>query len=132
MGPGTMNAEDVREFAIRLMGQVWTPFDDTRLSEFYCHDAIGHHRTQTIRLGYIGNRLRRDRTYWKDPVYDIKELVTENDKFALRFIFSATQISTGNRDEVEVIYFYRLRDGKISEFWTLSSVDYDYFGIPKV
>jgi len=127
-----MNAEKVREFAIRLMSSVWTPFDDARLPEFYWPDAIGHHRTQTICLDDIGNRLRRDGTHWKDPVYDIKELIAENDKFALRFIFSATQISTGKRDEVEVIYFYHLRDGKISEFWTLSSVDYDYFGIPKV
>jgi len=128
----TMNAEDVREFALQLMSRVWTPFDDTKLSEFYWPDAVGHHRSQTIRLADIGNRLRRDRIHWKDPVYDIKDLVAEKDKFALRFIFSATQISTGKRDEVEVNYFYHLRDEKISEFWTLSSVDYDYFGIPKV
>jgi predicted ester cyclase len=127
-----MNTEDLRKFAGRLIDRVWIPFDDTCLSEFYWPDVVGHHRNQTIHLADIANRLRRDRGHWKDPEYDVKDLVAEKDKFSLRFIFSATQIATGKRDEVEVVYFYHLRDGKISKFWTLSSVDYDYFGIPKV
>jgi len=122
-----MNADDIRKFAMRLMKEVWIPFDHRKLGEFYHTDVIGHHRTQTIRLADIENRLSRDQLHWKDQVYDIKNLVAEEDKFALRFIFAATQISSGKRDEVEVVYFYHLNDGKIGEFWTLSSIDYDYF-----
>ncbi len=122
-----MNAEETRRFALRLMEEVWRPFDYTKLPEFYHHDVTGHHRDQTIRLADIENRLRRDSIHWTEPVYDIKNLIAEKDAFALRFLYSATQISTGKRDEVEVMYFYRLTDGRISEFWTLASIDFDYF-----
>ncbi len=122
-----MNAGDTRKFALRLMDKVWRPFDDSKVKEFYHPDAVGYHRAQTIHVADIEERLSRDRIHWKEPVYNIKNLIAEEDAFAIRFMFSATQISTGKRDEVEVIYFYKLRDGKISEFWTLSSIDYDYF-----
>jgi predicted ester cyclase len=122
-----MDPEEMRQFAKRLMSEVWEPFDYTRLAEFYHVDVVGHHRSQTIHLADIENRLRRDCIHWTDPIYDIKNLVTEPDAFALRFIFSATEISTGKRDEVEVVYFYHVRGDKISEFWTLSSIDFDYF-----
>jgi predicted ester cyclase len=121
------SAEETRKFAMRLMDEVWRPFDYTKLMEFYREDFVGHHRGQTIYLADIENRLRRDRVHWTDPVYDIKNLVAEADSFAIRFLYSATQISTGRRDEVEVMYFYRLAGGKISEFWTLASIDFDYF-----
>jgi predicted ester cyclase len=122
-----MNSGQTLAFALRLMKEVWIPFDPTRIREFYHEDVIGHHVTQTIRLADVENRLRRDRAHWKDPAYDIRNLVAEPDKFALRFIFSATSISTGKRDEAETVYFYELKDGKIREFWTLASIDYDYF-----
>lgn len=122
-----MNTEETRKFALRLMDEVWRPFNYARLPEFYHKEAMGHHRDQTIRLADIENRLRRDRVHWKDPVYDVKNLIAEEDAFALRFLYSATQINTGKRDEVETIYFYKLAAGKISEFWTLASIDFDYF-----
>lgn len=122
-----MNPEEMRLFAKRLMREVWEPFDYTKLAEFYHADVVGHHRSQTIHLADIELRLRRDRIHWADPVYDIKNLIAEPDAFALRFIFSATEISTRKQDTVEVVYFYHIRNGKISEFWTLSSMDYDYF-----
>lgn len=122
------DARSTREFALRLMKEVWEPFDHTKLGEFYHPDVVGHHVSQTIRLADIENRLRRDRIHWKDPVYDIKNLVAEPDRFAIRFVFSATRIETGERDEgIETVYFYNLKDGKVSEFWTLASIDYDYF-----
>ena len=122
-----MNPEETRQFAMRLMKEVWEPFDHRKLAVFYRPDVVGHHRSQTIHLADIENRLRRDRIHWTDPVYDIKNLITEPDAYALRFIFKATQITTGKRDEVEVVYFYQLKDGRISEFWTLSSIDFNYF-----
>ncbi|MGA9139614.1 MAG: nuclear transport factor 2 family protein [Methanocella sp.] len=122
-----MDAKETRAFAKRLMDEVWRPFDYTKLGDFYMQDVIGHHRTQTIHLQDIENRLRRDRLHWTDPVYDIPNLIVQPDAFALRFIFSATRIDTGKRDTTEGIYFYYLKDGKISEFWHLASVDFDYF-----
>ena len=54
-----MDAEQTRKFALRLMKEVWEPFDYTKLPEFYNKDVVGHHVSQTIRLADIENRLRR-------------------------------------------------------------------------
>jgi hypothetical protein len=34
--------------------------------------------------------------------------------------------ASGQLISAEVNYFYHLRDGKISEFWLLAEVDFDY------
>jgi predicted SnoaL-like aldol condensation-catalyzing enzyme len=44
-------------------------------------------------------------------------------KFALRLMKEVWE----TYDHTKVLDFYRLKDGKISEFWTLASIDYDYF-----
>lgn len=124
----TYKANETQDFARRLMKEVWATYDHTKLHKFYHPDVIGHHGVQVIRLADIENRLMRDRIHWKDPVYDIKDLIVDEDKFSIRFTYAATQIQTGKRDEgIETMYFYHIKDGKISEFWTLASIDYDYF-----
>lgn len=121
-------SDQTRAFALRLMKEVWEKYDDTRVPDYYHPDVVGHHGDQVIRRPDVENRLRRDRVHWKDPVYDIKDLLVEDDKFAIRFKYAATQIQTGKRDEgIETMYFYHLKNGKISEFWTLASIQYDYF-----
>ncbi len=121
-----MNSVQVHAFAKRLMREVWEPFDAERLSTFYHEDVVGHHRTQTLSYNDIVNRLAWDRKHSADPVFDIKDIIADEDKFSIRFIYSATEIATGQKFEVEVIYFYHLQEGKITEFWLLASVDFDY------
>ncbi len=87
---------------------------------------IGHHRTQTLSYDDVVNRLAWDRRHSADPVFDIKDIIADEDRFSIRFIYSATEIATKQKFEIEVIYFYHLQDGKISEFWLLASVDFDY------
>ncbi len=123
-----LKTSETQDFARRLMKEVWATYDHTKVSKFYHPDVIGHHGDQIIHLADIENRLKRDRIHWKDPVYDIKDLIVEEDKFSIRFMYAATRIRTGKRDEgIETMYFYHLKDGRISEFWTLASIDYDYF-----
>jgi len=121
-----MDSRETREFAERLMREVWEPFDYTKLSQFYHDRVVGHHRSQTIRLADIENRLRWDRKNYGDPVYTIKNLIAGEDEFAIRFLYTAKDVKTGNPIAVEVIYFYHINHEKIDEFWLLASVDFDY------
>ena len=121
-----MNSVQVHAFAKRLMREVWEPFDAGQLSTFYHENVVGHHRTQTLSYNDIANRLAWDREHSADPVFDIKDIIADDDKFSIWFIYSATEIASGQRFEVEVIYFYHLQEGKITEFWLLASVDFDY------
>ncbi len=121
-----MTSDETRDFALCLMHEVWEPFDDQAVPRFYHEDVAGHHRAQKICLDDIAARLRWDRLNFKDPVYDIRDIIADEDKFAIRFIYACTLVQTGAKFVTEVTYFYRIRDGKISEFWLLSDADFDY------
>ncbi|MGF7160299.1 putative ester cyclase [Rhodoligotrophos appendicifer] len=121
-----MGAEQTREFAERLMREVWIPYDHTAMDRFYHRDMIGHHRQQTLSFEDVGNRLQWDVPNFLESSYDIRDIVAEADKFAIRFVFECLLSATKTRFSTEVIYFYHLRDGKISEFWLLSDGDFDY------
>lgn len=125
MLPG-MSPTAVHDFARRLMREVWEPFDSGKLPEFYHRDVIGHHRAQIIRYEDIENRLAWDRKNRVAQHYEIRDVIAEDDRFSIRFVFTTTELPTAEHSEIEVIYFYHLRDGKIAEFWLLASVDFDY------
>jgi hypothetical protein len=52
--------------------------------------------------------------------------VADDDKWAIRFVYTATAMTIEQIITTEVIYFYHLKDGKIAEFWLLSDTDFDY------
>ena len=66
-----------------------------------------------------------DRPRYPNPRFDIKDIIAAEDKWAIRFLFTATGAS-GQAISVECNYFYHLKDGKISEFWHLADIDFDY------
>ena len=108
------------------MDKVWKPFYYEKLSEFYHHDVVGHHRSQTIRFKDIENRLRWDRRNVTNPVYAVRNLVTSENEFALCFDYTARSVKDESDLAVEVVYFYHLRGGKIDGFWQLASSYFDY------
>lgn len=122
----TMTAAETHDFARRLMREVWETFDHTALPRFYHADMVGHHRQQTLTLDDVSSRLQWDVLTFGDPVYDIRNLVAGEDEFAIRFIYTCRMIATGADFRTEVNYFYRLRDGKVAEFWLLGDGDFDY------
>ena len=98
------------------MEEVWEPFDSTKLADF-CHpDVIGHHRSQTIHYEDLQNRLAWDGTNRRSQKFEITDVIAEGDRFSIRFVFSALELRTMQKSDIEVIYFYHLRDKKISEF----------------
>lgn len=121
-----MTPAETRAFAIRLMREVWEPFDHTAVPRFYHADMVGHHRRQVLDRDDVAARLQWDVPNFRDPAYDIRDIVADEDKFAIRFVFTCTLAATGAAFSTEVVYFYRLRDGKVAEFWLLSDGDFDY------
>ena len=66
-----------------------------------------------------------DKPRYANPTYDVRDIVAEADKFAIRFRFGATG-PTGQSILVEVNYFYHLKDDKVCEFWLLADIEFDY------
>ncbi len=118
--------EQIRNFALQLMDEVWVPFDHAAVPRFYHPDMVGHHRAQVLTVDDVVQRLKWDRLNFRDPNYDIQNIIADMNGFAIRFLYSCTLIASGERFTSEVNYFYRLRNGKISEFWLLSDSDFDY------
>jgi len=121
-----VNSHETHEFAEQLMREVWEPFDYSAVERFYNRDVRGHHRSQELVYDDVVNRLRSDTGRFADPVYSIKDIVASEDKFAIRFIYTATVVATGDPVRTEVNYFYHLKEGKVSEFWLLADLDFDY------
>jgi len=120
-----MDSGKTLAFAERLMREVWERFDAEAVPRFYHRDVIGHHRKQRLTYDDVVHRLVTDRPRYADPRFDIKDIVAAVDKWAIRFLFTATGAS-GQAISAECNYFYHLKAGKISEFWHLADIDFDY------
>ena len=120
-----MNSQETREFAERLMQEVWLPLDAEAVPRFYRRDVIGYHRKQRLNYDDVVHRLPTDRPRYRDPLYDIQDIIAAEDKFAIRFAFTAT-LASGQPASAEANYFYHLGDGKISAFWLLADIAFDY------
>jgi hypothetical protein len=119
-----MDSRETEAFARRLMHEVWEAFDAEAVPRFYDRDVVGHHRAQTLNFGDI--LLVWDQQHNASPVFDIKDIVAAENRFAIRFEYTAKEGEAGQDFHAEVICFYRLRDNKVIEFWLLSDHDFDY------
>ena len=98
-----MNTRETQAFAQQLMTQVWQPFDSQAVSRFFHRDVVGWHRradSSWQQLGYddVVNRLAWDRETNANPVFDVRNIIAEEDRFALRFLYAADFIPTGGED----------------------------------
>lgn len=82
--------------------------------------------TQQLYYEDIANRLDWDKQTSANAVYDVQDIIAEEDRFAIRFFYTADFIPTGGKVNVEVMYFYHLAGGKVNEWWLESSADFDY------
>src|SRR4029450_955694 len=84
-----------------------------------------YHRKQRLNYDDVVHRLVTDRPRYRDPHYDIQDIIAAEDKFAIRFAFTAT-LASGQPASAEANYFYHLGDPKISAFWLLAAIAFDY------
>jgi SnoaL-like protein len=125
-----MDSGETEAFARTLMHEVWEAFDPEAVPKFYHREVIGHHRGQTLGFADILNRLAWDQHHNVAPIFDIRDIVAAENRFAIRFEYTAKEGEAGNDFHAEVIYFYHLRDNKVIEFWLLSDHDFDYKAPP--
>ena len=126
-----MNAKETRSFAQQLLQEVWEPFDSEAVSRFFHRDVVGWHRRadsswQELEYDGVVKRLMWDKETNANPLFDVRDIIAEEDRFALRFLYTADFIPTGGKIDVEIMYFYRMRGDKVGEFWLLASVDFDF------
>jgi hypothetical protein len=126
-----MNATETRSFAQQLLKEVWEPFDSEAVSRFFHPDVVGWHRRadsswQELAYDDVVKRLTWDTETNANPLLDVREIIAEEDRFALRYLYTADFIPTGGKIDVEMMYFYHLRGDKVAEFWLLASVDFDF------
>lgn len=105
-----MAGEETRAFAQKLMKEVWEPFDSSAMPRFYHRDVAGHHRraddsTQELDYDDIANRLDWDKKTSANAIYDVQDVIAEEDRFAIRFVYTADFIPTDGKVDVEVMYF---------------------------
>jgi len=125
-----MDSQETESFARRLMREVWEAFDVEAVPRFYNREVVGHHRAQILNFEDILNRLAWDQKHNASPIFDIKDIVAAENRFAIRFEYTAREGEAEQDFHAEVIYFYHLRENKISEFWLLSDHDFDYKAEP--
>jgi hypothetical protein len=126
-----MDAKETRSFAQQLMKEVWKPFDSEAVPRFFHRDVVGWHRradSSWQQLGYddVVKRLPWDKKTNANPLFDVRDIIAEEDRFALRFLYAADFVPTGGKIDVEMMYFYRLRSDKVDGFSLLASVDFDF------
>ena len=126
-----MNAKETRSFAQQLLQEVWEPFDSEAVSRFFHPDVVGWHRRadsswQELEYDDVVKRLTWDKETNANPLFDVRAIIAEEDRFALHFLYTADFIPTGGKIDVEMMYFYRVRGDKVGEFALLASVDFDF------
>ena len=126
-----MNAKETRSFAQQLLQEVWEPFDSEAVSRFFHRDVVGWHRRadsswQELEYDGVVKRLTWDKETNANPLFDVRDIIAEEDRFALHFLYTEDFIPTGGKIDVEMMYFYRMRGDKVGEFALLASVDFDF------
>jgi hypothetical protein len=118
-----MGAKETRSFAQQLLKEVWEPFDSGAVTRFFHRDVVGWHRradSSWQEFGYDDvKRLTWDTETNANPLFDVRDIIAEEGRFALRFLYTADFIPTGGKIDVEMMYFYRLRGDKVGGFGLL-------------
>ena len=120
-----MDSQETLAFAKRLMNEISLPLDPGPVPRFYNRDVVGWNRQQRLSYDDVVHRLVADRPRFRNPKYDIQDIIAADDKFAVRFYFTS-MLADGQPANAEANYFYHLRDGRISEFWLLADLAFDY------
>jgi hypothetical protein len=90
------------------------------LSSEYPRPPSPPHETQELGYDDVVNRLAWDKETNANAAFDYRDIIAEDDRFALRFLYVADFVPTGAKIDVEMMYFYHLRGAKVAEFWLIS------------
>jgi predicted ester cyclase len=119
--PNTANAAVVRAF----MDQVWDAAEPAAATPFLTPDYVDHSYQPPNRDG-LSAIIATLSTAFPDQKTVIEHCVAEGDVVMLKARIIGThtgpfrtKAATGNRVDVNVVRWFRLRDGQIAEHWAL-------------
>lgn len=118
---------DNKKQGLRLLIDVWQYGDFSALPEI-CHDDVQRHheRMPASGLAQYQQVIQHYRQAFTELKYDVKTVIAENGNVAIRYVVAGHHTGafgpippTGVRSSLECIDWYRFRDGKIAEIWTM-------------
>lgn len=78
---------------------------------------------QELAYEAVANRL----DWHKKTSASVRDVIAENDRFAIRFVYTACFFLTQGKFDVDNTYFvYPPREGKLSERWLLADAGFDH------
>ena len=126
-----MAGEETPAFAYELMKEVGEPFDSSAITRLHHREVAGRHRrsdvsTQDPSFDDTAGSLDCDKQSNVDAIYDVRDIIAEENGFATRFVCTADSAPTAGKTDVGVMYFYRLGDSKVTGWRLLANTDFDY------
>jgi hypothetical protein len=93
--------------------------------------VAGRHRrsdvsTQDPSFDDTAGSLDCDKQSNVHAIYDVRDIIAEENGFATRFVCTADSAPTAGKTDVGVMYFYRLGDSKVTGWRLLANTDFDY------
>ncbi len=115
------NKEIVRQLYEALMNKILITFLELSASDGVCHIPGV---SEAVPLEAVTQVIKSYYEAFPDSTHDIKAVIAEGDKVAIRFTQVSTHTGeyegippTGNKISVECQHMFRLANGKIAEAW---------------
>jgi steroid delta-isomerase-like uncharacterized protein len=128
--PNNTNEENNKKIVMSYFNEAWNKGDLNVLDSLLSEDYINHTpSTPNPPKGPAGLKpiILAIRKGFPDLRYDIKEIITTNDRVVARVVMTGTQTDTlfgippsGRRIEVNQINIERIENGKITEHWRVT------------
>ncbi len=121
----TMRPGEIKAIVRREIEELWNKGNLTVLNEIIALDYVRHEATEDIKgLEDFGEFVTGFRTAFPDAYFNIKDMIVEGDKVAMRYIFSGIHkgdymdiVSTGEQITATGISISYIAGGKIKETW---------------
>lgn len=108
--------------------QVWTSCDENLLEKYYAKDFSANYYGTHIDYKILVERLHYMQKTQKNRQLDIIEIISNNNKAAVRFHYTAEDLTYGKVD-LKIMASYHFNDElKINKAWAFANkpVNYDY------
>jgi hypothetical protein len=110
-----------------LFAEVWTPMDSSKLNQFYHQAIVAEMGAQTAHFQDIINRLNYCQKHYSRLQNDIEDMISVDDKVAVRMKQTCIAKDPHKKDEVfHIIFIYQLKDEKINRIWAEFNPSFNY------
>ena len=124
-GESQTTLEHNKEVARQLIERIFIRQEDAAIDELVATDFVPH-TFGPMPPGREGLRegMKRAGAGLSDPKFEIRDMIAEGDRVAVRVTTSARQTGpfmglepTGNHYSIDEIHIFRIRDGQLVEHW---------------